>query len=612
MARLYDFKPEDAYEFAREMNIAVHEHGGNLHFKTCPYCKGRGQGNENTFAINMKNGTFNCLRASCGAKGNMITLSKDFGFSLGKIYDEYYTPKKYYKPIMKKSDKVIEPKPAAVQYLESRGISQKIAERYEITTQKGKDNILVFPFRDSKGDLWFAKYRKTDHKKGDKEPKEWCEKGRKPILFGMYQCNMENKTLIFTEGQIDSLSVAEAGIENAVSVPTGAKGMTWIPHCWDWMRNFEEIIVFGDYEKGFITLLDDIRTRFSDLKIRHVREEDYKDCKDANDILRKYGKDQIRKCIENAEMVPIRNIIDLADVPDVDIYKIEKLRTGIRQVDKLLIGGLPFGGVSILTGKSGKGKSVLASQILVQAIFQNHICFAYSGELPNHLFRAWLDFQVAGRRHVVEYTNSWGEVRYNVSKENRAEIANWYRGKCYLYDNSNVDGEETESLLTLTEKAITQYGASVILIDNLMTALDFDKTSAYDKYDKQSRFVKKLVRIALDFNVLILLVAHKRKNNFSQNENDEIAGSSDITNLGMITMSYDSDNEIGQDQRLLKVAKNRLFGKVETSGFVLNYDEKSKRIYGEGDDVDVNFGWSSTAEAEGFELLQDDVDAPFN
>jgi predicted phosphodiesterase len=149
----------------------------------------------------------------------------------------------------------------------------------------------------------------------------------------MAQCNLDNKTLIITEGQIDSLSVAEAGIDNAVSVPTGAKGFTWIPHCWDWIQNFDKIVVFGDHENGYITLYNDLAARF-DSKVWHVREEDYKDCKDANDILRKYGVEQIRQCIANAEQKPIDKVIDITMVEDINPYDIEKMPTGIKDIDE--------------------------------------------------------------------------------------------------------------------------------------------------------------------------------------------------------------------------------------------------------------------------------------
>ena len=519
----------------------------------------------------------------------MLTLSKDFDFSLGNEVDEYYRPRRQFRK-MKTPKEPIRPKPEAVKYLTERGISEDVIKRYQITVQTEHPNILVFPFLDAAGRMQFVKYRKTDFDREKDKNKEWCEANCKPILFGMAQCNDKFDRLIITEGQIDSLSVAAAGIENAVSVPTGAKGFTWVPYCWDWINRFAEVIVFGDHEKGRITLLDELSSRLK-CTVKHIRKEDYRGCKDANEILQKYGAEQIRECIKNAAVVPLRSVIDLAEVENVDIFKLPKLQTGIRQLDRLLYGGIPFGGVALISGKPGEGKSTLASQILVNAVYQGHKCFAYSGELPNYLFRSWIDFQIAGWNHITEYQNKWGDRNYKVSDTNRQLIADWYRGKCFLYDNRIVEGDEKESLLAITENVIMQYGVDVILLDNLMTALDLEGGNAFDKYDRQSLFVKKLARIALKYNVLIFLVAHKRKNNFTANENDEISGSGDISNLATITIAYEKGKDLHPGQRLLKVSKNRLFGKTETKGFVLDYDEKSKRIYGDGDELGFDYGW---------------------
>ena len=79
----------------------------------------------------------------------------------------------------------------------------------------------------------------------------------------MQQCE-DRETLVITEGQIDSLSLAEAGIKNAVSVPTGARGFTWYQHCADWIDGFREIIVFGDNENGQITLVNELQALYLD------------------------------------------------------------------------------------------------------------------------------------------------------------------------------------------------------------------------------------------------------------------------------------------------------------------------------------------------------------
>lgn len=598
----YEFNKDDAFRFAKEVGAQAKVNGKELRFTYCPYCRGGRSHDKDTFAINLENGTWNCKRDGCGRTGNMLILAKDFDFSLGTEYDAYYRPRKTYRQF-KTPKEPIKPKPAAVQYLENRGISERTAERYEITTRNDNDKVLVFPFYDENGKLVFIKYRKTDFDKERDKNKEWAETNGKPILFGMKQCT-KGKTLIITEGQIDSLSVAEAGYTYAVSVPTGAKGTTWIPNCWDWVNTFQKIIVFGDHEKGHITLLDDISKRFS-LRIFHVQPEDYKDCKDANEILRKYGKQQIVNCIENAVQIPVRDVVELADVPEIDIYALEKCRTSIRQLDKLLYGGLPFGGVHLVTGKAGEGKSTLASQILISAREQGYKCFAYSGELPNTIFKSWMNFQVAGRKHIFEYQdNPYGDIGYNISQTNKALISDWYRHYVYIYDNFVIDGVETSSLLKITEKVIQQYGVRVILMDNLMTAMTLDNSRGSDQYERQTEFVNQLRSLAVKYNVMIILVAHKRKNGYGGNENDEVAGSSNIVNLAMVTIAYERDKECDESQRLLKVSKNRLFGRTDTEGYVLNFNERSKRIYGDGDDLDVEYSWNP--DSDGF-IDADDV-----
>ena len=529
---MYEFKREDAINFAAYMHARTTIKGDELTFAECPYCHGKGSGNKNSFSISLRTGQFNCLRGSCGAQGNMLTLAQDFGFSLGTDIDEYYQPKKEFKTF-KVPEKIV-PKAPAIKYLD----------------------------------------------------KEWCQADGKPILFGMKQCDLSNDTLIITEGQIDSLSVAEAGFTNAVSVPTGCNGFTWVPYCWDWIQNFKTIIVFGDYEKGHMTLLDDIKRRFSQL-IKHVRYEDYKDCKDANAILQKYGTAQIKVCIDNAQAEPIKHIRNLSEVEVINPYDIPKIRTGIKELDALLKGGLPLGSITLVTGKAGEGKSVLASQLMLEAIDQGHKVFAYSGELTDTAFKAIATLQ-AGGSHCYKYQNKDGYEGYTISDSNIALIDNWINNKIFIYDDSIVeDQEETIVLTRLIEDAIKRCGVDFIIIDNLMTALELEHNGEDSKYDQQSTFVKRLARIARTFNVVLVLVAHMRKNNSNRNGNDEVAGSSDITNLAAITLMYEKDN----DQRRLKVWKNRLFGYTNAEGYVMDYEEKSKRIYGAGDNPNREYGW---------------------
>ena len=185
-----------------------------------------------------------------------------------------------------------------------------------------------------------------------------------------------------------------------------------------------------------------------------------------------------------------------------------------------------------------------------------------------------------------------------MTNSNMDRMNAWYQDKCYLYDTGIIDDDEPEDLVKTIRSAIMQYGVRVILIDNLMSAIDLDVNENTEKYDRQSRFVKKLARLAMQYEVLILLVAHRRKNGYTSDTNDEVSGSADITNLAGIVMSYDRDKELPPTQRRLVVSKSRLMGKLCLDGYVMDYDERSKRIYGLGDELNREFGWQK---AETFE-----------
>ena len=594
----YEFKESDALEFARASGIQTKQRGDELQFLYCPYCNGGKNRDKYSFAINMLSGQFKCLRSSCSVSGNMLTLAAEFSwFSLGNDVEAYYQTGRQKKYRRFSQMQTIKPKPAAITYLESRKITAATAEKYQITVQSKHENVLVFPFLDEKGTLQFIKYRKTDFNPTVDKGKEWCEANCKPILFGMYQCNLDNKTLIMTEGQLDSLSVAESGIENAVSVPNGKNGFTWVPYCWDWLQNFDTLIVFGDCERGSITLLDDMRRRFRGI-VKAVRQQDYRGCKDANELLQKYGRDAVKKAVDQAEVLPLQQVKDLADVRAVDLFSLPKIPTGIKSLDRVLSGGIYLGQTVILTGKRGEGKSTLGSQLLANALNDGNTVLAYSGELQDYFFKRWIDFQIAGKHNVIDKAESNGTINYTIPKEKVKKISAWYQGRAYIYENQTLTDDEPAELIETIEKAVQQHGIKLVLLDNLMTALDVGMS--VDLYRAQSKFVDKLVKMAKRQQVAVILVVHPRKNSSGADDNDSVSGSADITNKVDVVMTYKRDKDLPEDQRLLTISKNRLTGKLATGekALTLYYDKTSKRISDTDASFTVPYGWEE--DTDGF------------
>ena len=580
----YEYNPDDVLAFAAARGDTTRRKGNELEFKRCPYCHGN-KNDEFTFSINLETGAFCCLRASCGKQGHFVELARDMNFPLIDAQ-----PKRYRK-LKQVEIQVREP---AIEYLKTRGISESTARRYKITTQTGRDNILVFPFYDDNGIMVAAKYRKTDFQKGVDKCKEWFERETKPILFGMKQCEEPKSPLVITEGQIDSLTLADCGIPNPVSVPTGARGFTWVEHCYNFVQQFPEIIVFGDNENGRITLVDEISRRFPKKPLRVVRQVDYLGEKDANDIYRKYGKAAILTAVGNAQMIPVESVEQLSDVQFVNLQELPKVKTGINELDRA-IGGIYYGQVVLLTGKRGEGKSTVGSMIFKSALEQNISCFAYSGELSDFYFKSWLDLQVAGTQLTVEKINEYGDKYYVVSDEAKQKINDWYRGRAYIYDNSAVfkaEGEDKEqvTLLSTIERVAIQYNCRFILLDNLMTALDVSTSD--ELFNSQREFVKKVKLLATKLNIAILLVAHpKKESKGTELDNDSVSGTSDITNLVDVVITYSRNEDSNTSevfQSMIGVTKNRLTGKLlkGKARIPVKYSARTKRIASQSDNID--------------------------
>ena len=584
----YQYQSGDAERFANAIGHVFKRRGAELVFKSCPYCDGGSGADRDTFSISTETGQFECKRASCGARGNIITLAKDFSdkFSLGDDVKAYYNidgAKSRYKSFADAA-RAITVRDPAIRYLQSRGIPEGVTRRYEVTSQEGKDNVICFPFRDEYGEIVFAKYRNTEYVKGTPGNKEWCVAGNyKKILFGMYQCE-DFGTLVITEGQIDSLSCAAAGIKNAVSVPTGKNGFTWKPHCWNWLLKFEEIVVFGDREGDEITLAEPI-TQFYPKRVRVVKPSSYHGCKDANEMLQKLGAQALIDAVNDAEPVVNLRIKNLAEVENVDIDKMPFSPTGIKSLDDAIGHGFHDGELIILTGKCGEGKSTFASQIAAKMVKNGLKVFCYSGELPDYMFKAWIDKQIC---------------EGNMTEAARNAASAFYNKRLFIYDNSSVV-DEKEEIFGLIAQAIKSLGCKFILIDNLMTAMELK--SQEDLYRQQSAFVTKLTKFAKGFNAIIMLVAHPKKGD--SDENDAISGSGDITNRANLVIRYQRKSKKAEDENhsLIKITKNRTTGRLNWDGIEVEYLPDYMRIREPGESLEPLLDSKSF---DDFQPVQDD------
>jgi twinkle protein len=449
-------------------------------------------------------------------------------------------------------------------YCEKRSISKATLD-YVGVRESG--NLIVFEYRNELGEHLANKYRKTKKSNG---PKMWFEKDTNVnTLFNMDKVDI-TKPLLIIEGEMDCLSVIEAGFKNVVSIPSGVNGVNeWITSNWTFIEQFEEVIIWFDNDEAGIKGAREVFNRLPNASVKIVRCEI---ANDANELLHKFGKLAVLKQIEKASAPAIEGVAGLDEVEDFDIHEAETVKLGIDYIDDKMI-GLVFGSLNIITGKSGSGKSTILNQVCIgESIAQGYKTFLASGELTPANVKYWLLQTLANEDQFIECESKYGRKYKKVSPIAKSKIEVDIKDKFFMYtdDNYNID-----VLINKMEVLAKRYGFKVFIIDNLMMI----RSNIKDKLEADKDTVDKLKKFAKKYNAIVHLVAHPRKSADGENMNkDDVSGNADITNLAdYVTIIIRASDEIEEYDAILKVDKNRHTG--VSVGKKLMFDIDRKRFY---------------------------------
>ncbi len=403
------------------------------------------------------------------------------------------------------------------------------------------------------------------------------------VESGMLLVRQENK--ITVTGNCDALALAEAGVKNVVSVPSGSEDLECVTNCWDWLQKFNKVIIWPDGDEPGQKMARELINKLSPWRCWIVKVE----YKDANEMLFKTDKEAVTEAVENAHEVPIAGLVRLADVRAFDIESMVRVPSTVSMINEV-VGGYALGFLSVWTGESGAGKSTFLGQEMLRAVQEGFSVCAYSGELPGALFRYWIDLQAIGPKddYWESYYDPIKKTKiYKPKKEAVEGVHRWYYDKFFICDSFGSINDE--DLLELFDYAYKRYDCRVFLADNLMT-MNFTGDDR-DYYRKQGRMVGKLKDFAYNKNVHVHLVAHPRKNDGRLTKND-VAGSKEITNRpdNVFGVYRCKEEDKTHYQGYLDIFKNRWSG-LEQKDAGLQYDSKTKRIYQPSDGGDWEYGW---------------------
>lgn len=546
----------------------------------CPICKGGRKRDKYTFAMNINTGAYNCKRGSCGVQGSFRQLCELFGeepdLEPRTGYELKKPPQKTYK---KPSTKVSPAQTKVEEYLRKRGFSRETWERRGVGEHKG---AIAFPYYEN-GELVLMKFRPA--KKVEKgERKGWREEGGKAVFWGMDDCD-PTLPLVITEGEMDALALDEAGVANVVSVPSGAEDLTCVDNCWDWLDQFNDIVIWPDNDEPGLEMCRKLISRLGRWRCRVVKSPH----KDANEHLFREGKESTMMAVVQAAEVPIAGLVRLADVKAIDPAKMVRVLSSIGPINQI-VGGYFMGELSVWSGTNGSGKSTFLGQELLAAVDQGYKVCAYSGELSAALFRYWIDLQAAGRRYLEKHVDPQsGREWFRVEQNTIEVIRSWYRDAFFLYDR--LGGTDIDAMFEVFAYAARRYDCKVFLVDNLMTTLmGFDER---EYYRKQAEMVSRLSDFAKEFEAHVHLVAHPRKTK-GRMDKEDVGGTGQITDLAnnVFALYRVQEEDKLQCDTILDVLKCRLTGQ-QNDEIELMFESQAKRFYLDLDPKmrDYQFGW---------------------
>ena len=421
------------------------------------------------------------------------------------------------------------------EYMASRGISKETVDYLDIRSD-GEGNM-VHNYYDTNDVLTNVKYRPARKvRKGTN--KCWAQKGADttPLLFNMNRINA-GEPLVISEGEEDNAALIESGIHNAVSVPFGAGNFSWIQENWDWLEQFDNIIICSDNDEPGIKMqkecvyrLGSWRTKVVDIPQTVTSQFTGRKVavKDVNEVLYYCGKEAVVNLIANAKDTPVPSLIDFADVKEIDLSDIEGINVGIHDIDKEIM-RLFYSSLTILSGTPGSGKTSFLCQLAAQSIDQDKPVWMFSREMPDWLTKNWIEYILAGNRHITQFQSNSGAAYWKVNEDAKREISRHYREQLMIYRDQFSN--KLQDLQTSMEDSARKYGSKLFIIDNLMT-VDLDATSE-SMNEKQTEFVQWLIQFSMKYNVATVLVCHPRKlqPGVTNVGMYDISGTSNIINL---------------------------------------------------------------------------------
>jgi len=602
-------RAREVAEYAQSRGWVTRTRNGWLQVRHCPVCRGGKHRDAWTFALNLEGAAGVCQRGSCGWQGTLSQLKAQ----LGDLVETIAPTRPKQRKLLADDDRdrwrrdheaLLSDEVNLRRIEEHRGLTVETLKEWKVGLRVDRDGAtatLVLPYHGEDGRLVYAKLKRRT-REGGKDI--WREPKGQPqsYLWGSHRLHGTERVVV-VEGEEDAMLLSQAGVENVVSVPDGAKissaerNKPWL----DRLEAFQEIVICLDNDKPGREGAEALAGLMGEERCRVVEYPRADGAKDATDYWRQGKLDDLVRAISEAKGKPHPLVVgigspDIADAirrqhEDPDPHGIS---TGWRSVDELL-GGMRPAELSILTAHTGCGKSAWVVNLLAQLAQSGTPVIGASFELSTEDY-VWRFIQKITGKYPWGRPDSMAEPLTPTERD--AALRTLGGLPLWIVRHFGIMG--VEQFAEAIRYAARRLGVRVAVLDHIHFML---VGSGDEERHVLSDAMYKLKMLARELNISIVVVAHPSRAARGKSSPDlsDLHGSASLEQIAdnVLTLARIQEAETASSGRAVFAVKKLRAGRSGRLGSV----EMLFRRAGESfEDLDAE--WQGGEEEEGEDFAE--------
>jgi twinkle protein len=283
--------------------------------------------------------------------------------------------------------------------------------------------------------------------------------------------DIKDGPIVIVEGEIDALTLRECGIENVLSVPSGApmkvsngkidasedKKFEFVWNAFEILSKAPYVTIATDSDTAGQACAEELARRIGKDRCRLTTIPG----KDLNEVLLKDGADAVKQVIASALPYPVAGLSQATKYEDRlnDLWTKGNGKgesTGYSNVDQIYT--VAQGQLTVVTGYPSSGKSNFVDQLMVNLARTHDWKFAICS------------FENAPEIHISRLMELYSEKRFfdgaqRMSQQEKDAAFKWVNDHFLFLDSEGVEPSTIDSILERARAAVARIGIRGLVID---------------------------------------------------------------------------------------------------------------------------------------------------